>query len=68
MKETIKIEGMKCMHCVAAVKGALEAIDGVSGVEVILEDGIAIVEYDASCVNSDILNNTIEEQGFDVVK
>ncbi|MBQ3573968.1 MAG: heavy-metal-associated domain-containing protein [Clostridia bacterium] len=67
MKETIKIEGMKCMHCVAAVKGALEEIDGVSGVEVILEDGIAFVDYDADCTNSAILKNAIEDQGFDVV-
>ena len=67
MKETIKIEGMKCMHCVAAVKGALEAIDGVSSVEVILDDGIAIIDYDASYVNSSTLKQTIEDQGFDVV-
>ncbi len=67
MKETIKIEGMKCMHCTAAVKGALEAIDGVSSVEVILDDGIAIIDYDASYVNSSTLKQTIEDQGFDVV-
>lgn len=67
MKETIKIEGMKCMHCTAAVKGALEAIDGVLSVEVILEDGVAVVDYDADCVNSGILKDAIEDQGFDIV-
>ncbi len=67
MKETIKIEGMKCMHCVSAVEGALEAIDGVSSVEVILDSGIAIVDYDSSCTNSDILKQAIEDQGFDVI-
>lgn len=67
MKETIKIDGMKCMHCTAAVKGALEAIDGVLNVEVILEDGVAVVDYDASSVNSGILKDAIEEQGFDVI-
>ena len=29
MTKTIKIEGMMCPHCEAAVKKALEAIDGV---------------------------------------
>lgn len=30
MEKTIKIEGMMCPHCEAAVKKALEAIDGVA--------------------------------------
>ena len=68
MKETIKIEGMKCMHCVAAVKGALESLDGVSSTQIILEDGVAIIDYDEACVTLEILKETIEDQGFDVVK
>lgn len=39
----LKIEGMTCIHCVRAVKGALEAESGVSTVEVSLENGTAEV-------------------------
>ncbi len=30
MTKTMKIEGMMCGHCEAAVKKALEALDGVA--------------------------------------
>ena len=35
MTKTMKIEGMMCGHCEAAVKKALEALDGVASAEVI---------------------------------
>ncbi len=44
MKSTLKIEGMMCMHCVANVKKALEAVDGVAAVAVNLEEKTAVVE------------------------
>ncbi|MCR5216661.1 MAG: heavy metal translocating P-type ATPase [Lachnospiraceae bacterium] len=43
MKETVKIEGMMCMHCEKAVKTALEAIDGVDEAVVSHESGTAIL-------------------------
>jgi copper chaperone len=46
MSDTVhlKIEGMTCMHCVAAVTKALAAVDGVDEViEVSLENGSATV-------------------------
>jgi copper chaperone len=39
----LKIEGMTCNHCVRAVKGALEAVPGVSAVDVSLQNGTAEV-------------------------
>lgn len=45
--------------CFAAVKGVLEAIDGVSGVDAVLEDGIVIFDYDTLCVNPSILKDTV---------
>ncbi|MFZ0468890.1 MAG: cation transporter [Thiogranum sp.] len=50
MSETIqlKVEGMTCMHCVAAVRKALAAVDGVEEVvDVFLEPGSATVRGDA---------------------
>lgn len=45
-KETVKldIQGMHCEKCVARVKEALEGVEGVTGVEVSLEDNAATVE------------------------
>ncbi len=65
MKITIKVEGMKCMHCVSAVKGALGEINGVKEVEVVLEDGIVNVDFDESVARSDALTEAIEDQGFE---
>lgn len=43
MKATMKIDGMMCMHCVARVNDALNAVDGVSA-KVVLEDNAAYLE------------------------
>lgn len=64
MKKKLLIEGMSCNHCVAHVKEALEAVEGVSSVEVSLEDNCAIVE---STTADEILKEAIEEEGYDVV-
>lgn len=48
MKKVLKVNGMSCAHCVARVKKALEAVDGVASVEVSLENAEAVVtgEFD----------------------
>ena len=40
---TLKVTGMMCQHCVAHVKAALEAVNGVKTAEVSLENGSATV-------------------------
>jgi len=40
---TLKVTGMTCGHCVAAVTKALQKVPGVEGVEVSLERGQAVV-------------------------
>jgi copper chaperone CopZ len=44
MKQQFKVQNMKCMGCVSAVKAAVEPLPGVSAVEVDLEGGQAVVE------------------------
>jgi copper chaperone CopZ len=46
--KTIKLEvsGMSCGHCVATVRSALIAVEGVHGAEVSLPDGHATVRAD----------------------
>ncbi|MFB3132331.1 MAG: cation transporter, partial [Rhodothermales bacterium] len=43
-QETLQIEGMSCGHCVKAVQGALEAVEGVEVHAV--EIGTAQISYD----------------------
>ena len=66
MIRTIKIEGMHCMNCVAAVKRELEALEGVTKVDVSLEEAKAIVEVEN--VADETLQEAIEDIGFDVVE
>lgn len=65
MKTLINIKGMSCMHCVASVKNAIEALSGVSAAEVNLEAKNAEVEYDDALVSVDDIISAVEEQGFD---
>ncbi|WP_031404965.1 copper chaperone CopZ [Geobacillus vulcani] len=66
MTITLQVQGMTCGHCKAAVTNALQALDGVSRVEVHLQDGTVDVEYDETKVSVEKLKEAIEEQGYDV--
>lgn len=57
----IKIEGMSCEHCANSVKNALEELDGISKVEVSLNNKNAQIEYDDSKLNIETILNTIKE-------
>lgn len=62
-KKTIEIEGMQCNHCKMSVEKALNSIDGVTNVEVSLENKNATIDVDSSVENSKI-KEVIEEAGF----
>lgn len=66
MTKTMKIEGMMCGHCEAAVKKALEALDGVEAVEVSHEKGTAVVTL-AKEVEDEVLKKTVEEKEYQVI-
>lgn len=61
---TIKINGMKCQHCVSSVTKALEAIDGVSNVAVDLDNGEASYTAEGD-VNSEQIRAAIRKIGFE---
>ena len=67
MKKVLKVEGMMCMHCVAHVKKALEAIDGVKEADVSLERNEAVVELSKN-INDEVFEKAIDEAGYKVVK
>lgn len=59
----LKIEGMTCNHCVAAVERALKAQDGVRSARVDLETGTAEVDLDGA-VGTEQLTSAVEEEGY----
>lgn len=66
MEITMKIEGMMCGHCEAAVKKALEAIPTVESAEVSHEKGTAVVTLSAE-TPFDVLKKAVEDKDYKVL-
>lgn len=66
MEKILKIEGMMCGHCEAAVKKALEALPQVSEAKVSHEEGTAVVTLQEE-VSDTILKETVEARDYQVV-
>lgn len=60
----INIEGMTCNHCVMNVRKAIEKVDGVSSVNVILQDNAAYIE---GTPDMDKVRASVEDVGYKVV-
>ncbi len=56
-----KVPGMMCMHCVKSITDALNALDGITNVEIDLASKTVSFEGDAQ-----IAKEAIEDLGFDV--
>jgi len=63
--KTIFIDGMQCNHCKMTVEKVLGNIDGITKVEVNLENKNAIIETEKEISNETIIK-VIEEAGFTV--
>ncbi len=67
LKKTIKIEGMMCGHCEAAVKSALEALPEVSEADVSHENGTAVVSLSKNIEDS-VLKEAVEAKDYTVTE
>ena len=63
IKKSYEITGMHCEKCVARVKKALEAVEGVRAAKVSLEPGSALVKMDAD-IADEVLIEAVEAEGF----
>ncbi len=63
MKKIISVEGMSCEHCAAAVKNALEELDGVKSAKVELKKKSATVKLSEN-VADDVLSAAVTNAGF----
>jgi len=62
---TIKIQGMSCQHCVDSTRKSLEAISGISNVQISLAKGEATFNGE---VDIQIVKEAITRIGFEVIQ
>jgi len=66
MNKVMKIEGMMCGHCEAAVKKALEAVEQVESAEVSHSEGTAVVNLKSE-IPDEVLKTAVEEKDYKVI-
>ena len=59
---TLKVTGMTCGHCVAAVTKALQEVPGVESADVSLEKGQAVVQ---GAADPTALIEAVKEEGYE---
>ncbi|MBC9783643.1 copper chaperone CopZ [Heliobacterium chlorum] len=64
---TLKVEGMSCGHCKAAVEKALHSLTGVSKAEVNLAAKEVALSFDETQTSIDVIKEAIEDAGYDVI-
>ena len=66
VEKTLKVEGMSCAHCKAAVEGELKAMTGIETADADVARGTVEVRYDESEVGTGDLERAVEEAGYRV--
>ena len=66
MKKILKVEGMTCGHCKAAVEKALKAVDGVEDAVVNLDEKTAEVTLNKEAADS-LLAKAVTDAGYEVL-
>lgn len=65
-EKTLKVEGMSCGHCKAAVEEELNNLSGVEYSNADPNTGTVEVRYDAAKVTDGDLEGAVEEAGYTV--
>ena len=70
MNETIllKIGGMSCVRCSAAVENALKNSDGILSVDVSYSSGKAKIEYDPALITIKDISKIVKKAGYYVIE
>lgn len=66
MKKILLVDGMTCGHCEKAVKNSLGELDGVSLVEVDLDN--KKVEVQGENLQDNLIKEAVEEAGYEVLE
>lgn len=66
MAETMfKVPDVSCEHCVTAIKGELEKIDGVDTVDVDIASKLVTVQHNGQVTDQRLVEG-LDEAGYDV--
>ena len=60
----LEVQGMSCASCVRHISSALNELEGVGKVDVVLRDGIVVVKHDAQQAPITQLIETLEDAGY----
>lgn len=63
---TLNVKGMSCNHCESRVKSSLSSLSGVEDVQVDIKSGIVSLEFNPDMINPKIIEDEIEDQGYEV--
>ena len=58
------VPDVHCGHCKSSIEGAVGALDGVTAVDVKIDDRVVDVSWDEATVAKDIIVGAIEDQGY----
>lgn len=61
---TLSVPGMSCVSCPAIVKGSLQEVEGVTKIEVSLEQKTAVVTFDDAKTSIEDLINATTNAGY----
>ncbi|MEE8331584.1 MAG: copper ion binding protein [Acidimicrobiia bacterium] len=65
---TFSVPEVHCGHCKSSIEGAVGALDGVTAVEVKIDEHVVDVSFDESTLADDAIVGAIEEQGYSVAR
>jgi Cu+-exporting ATPase len=66
-RTALKIGGMHCAGCVSVIQNYISELSGINKIEVNLANEKALIEYDPSRTNLDVIEKAIQETGYQVV-
>lgn len=62
----LNVEGMTCTHCENTVMKTVGSLNGVSKVDITLENKTVDVEFDPGKISIDAIKDAITQQGYEV--
>lgn len=65
--QTYKVAGMTCLHCVRSVTEELDALEGVTDVDVNLENGVVQIRG-TNLPGDDKVEAAVEEAGYTLIR
>lgn len=66
VEATIGISGMHCDNCVASVEKGINGVEGISALQVNLNDSNAVVKFDAAKTDLAEIEKAIEKRGYSI--